>query len=387
MPPPIARNGPLLALGGVSLLAGLTGALVLLGLSMPSATTRLAGTHGLLMTLGFLGTLIALERAVALARWWGFGAPLAAGLGGIALLAGAPIVVGGTLLVVAAAVYVAMYVAFDRIERSLHTSVQAVGAVAWLVAAALVVAGRPIGSVVPWLAAFLVLTIVGERLELSRLRGRTRAAVAACVGVVSLFLGGVALTLVDPDLGTRAAGAGLVGLAMWLARYDLARRTVRMPGVTRFVALSLLAGQAWLAVGGIVWLWHGALIAGPAYDAGLHAIFLGFAMSMVFGHAPVILPAVLRVPLPYRPVFYVHLVVLHAGLLLRILGGDVLGSTTAWQLGGVLGVVALLLFVATSAASTLVGRRADARTRAGAKARARARSSGDGATSSGIPTR
>src|SRR5699024_3912747 len=53
---PIARTGPLLTLGGISLVAGLTGALVLIGLAMPSATTRLAGSHGLLMTLGFLGT-------------------------------------------------------------------------------------------------------------------------------------------------------------------------------------------------------------------------------------------------------------------------------------------------------------------------------------------
>jgi len=70
---------------------------------------------------------------------------------------------------------------------------------------------------------------------------------------------------------------------------------------------------------------------------------------MVFGHAPVILPAVLRVPLPYRPRFYAHLLLLHAGLLLRVVGGDLLGSTAAWQAGGVLNVTALLLFVVSSA--------------------------------------
>src|SRR5699024_70113 len=141
-------------------------------------------------------TLIALERAVALAHWWGYLAPLASGLGGIALATGQPVGVAGTMLVGAAAVYLAMYVAFDRIERSLHTAVQAVGAVAWFIAAVLVVTGRPISAVVPWLAAFLVLTIVGERLELSRLGGRTRGALAACVAVVILLQGGVALTVI-----------------------------------------------------------------------------------------------------------------------------------------------------------------------------------------------
>jgi len=39
---------------------------------------------------------------------------------------------------------------------------------------------------------------------------------------------------------------------------------------------------------------------GGGYDAVVHAIFLGFVISMVMAHAPVILPAVLRRPLPYR---------------------------------------------------------------------------------------
>lgn len=33
------------------------------------------GAHGVIMVLGFLGTLIALERAVALDAWWAFVAP------------------------------------------------------------------------------------------------------------------------------------------------------------------------------------------------------------------------------------------------------------------------------------------------------------------------
>jgi hypothetical protein len=44
---------------------------------------------------------------------------------------------------------------------------------------------------------------------------------------------------------------------------------------------------------------------------------VGFVFSMVFGHAPVILPAVLRVKLPYHPVLYAPLVLLHGSLLVR----------------------------------------------------------------------
>ena len=321
----------LLALGGIGLLAGLTGALVLLAVPMPAPARTLGAAHGLLMTLGFLGTLISLERAVALGRGWGYLAPLLTGGGGVALVGGAPTAVVSALFTAGAATFVAMYVAFDRIERSLHTGIQAVGAVAWLAAGALLLTGRSAPEVVPWLAAFLVLTIAGERLELSRLAQLTSRARIGFVGSATVFCAGVAISVGVPDGGMRLAGVGLLALAAWLARNDLARRTVRMSGMPRFVALSLLAGYAWLAVAGMCWLVFGATTVGAAYDAMLHALFLGFVISMVFGHAPIILPAVLGTPLPYRPRFYVHLGLLHAGLLLRIVAGDLFGVDGAWR--------------------------------------------------------
>jgi hypothetical protein len=350
----------LLGLGGIGLLAGLTGALVLLGVPMPRMDATLPGSYGVLMTLGFLGTLIALERAVALGRAWGYLAPLAPGLGGIGLVAGLGWA-ANVLLVIGAAVFVAMYVAFDRIERSLHGRIQALGAVAWLGAALLLLAGWPPREAYPWLTAFLVLTIVGERLELSRLVVRSPRVRGAFVACALLFATGVAVTVVDLDAGIRVGGLGLVALAVWLGRYDLARRTVRLTGVTRFVAVSLLAGYAWMAVAGIAWTGFGASPPTAAYDAMLHALFLGFVVSMVFGHAPIILPAVLRMPLPYHPRFYAHLVLLHLGLLLRVGGGDLLGSRALWVAGGVIGVVSLLVFVASSAVAVIGARRPEAR--------------------------
>ncbi len=60
-----------------------------------------------------------------------------------------------------------------------------------------------------------------------------------------------------------------------------------------------------------------------AYGAALHALTLGFVFSMVFGHAAIIFPAVLRVAVPYHPTFYVPLALLHVSLLVRV-AGDVL---------------------------------------------------------------
>ncbi len=355
---PAPRRLGVLALAGASLLAGLFGALVLLGVTGSTAGARLAGSHGLLMTLGFLGTLIALERAVALGRPWGYAAPLAAGIAGALLILDGPALVITTLISLASIVYLAMYLTFIGMDRGLHTWVQAAGAVGWILAAALLQAGRPVADAVPALAAFLILTVAGERLELARMGMLTPARRAAFLVAAGVFgLGVVAATWL-PDAGLRLGGAGLLALAAWLARYDIARRTVRLSGVTRFIALCLLAGYAWLAVGGAAWLAFGAAAPALARDAMLHALFLGFVISMVYGHAPVILPAVLRIPLPYRSSFYVHLVLLEIGLVVRVVVGDILGHPEAWQVGGVLTVTSMLVFVVASVVAAVSGVRA-----------------------------
>jgi hypothetical protein len=351
------RRAPLLALALVALFAGLWGGLLLLGLSLPSGLTRASEVHGPLMALGFLGTLVSLERAVALGRWWSYAAPLAAGLGALVALAGAPGGLGPALLTLAGVVLLADHLVLQRMAPSAHNAVMGLGALAWSAAAVAWLLGADVSRFAPLLAGFLVLTIVGERLELTRavrLSARVRGLLAIAVAV---FCAGLVVSLPAEALGVRIAGAGLLGQAAWLARYDVARRTVRMGGVTRFMACALLAGYVWLAVAGVLWTAYASMIDGPAYDASLHAVFLGFVMSMVFAHAPVIVPAVLRVSLPFHRGFYAHLALLHASLALRLLGGDLAGNLAAWQWGGVLGAVAILLFLTVSAFAVLHARR------------------------------
>lgn len=358
---PGRRRAPLIALAIVALFAGLWGGLLRLGLSVPGGGGNLAEMHGPLMTLGFLGTLISVERAVALGRPWGFAAPLAAAVGTLAALGGAPGGLGPALLTFAALILLAEHALIDRVNRSAHNAVMSLGALAWLAAALVWLAGDDTARFVPLLGGFLVLTIVGERLELSRLRGLGKGRRALLLAAIGLLVSGLALSIPAEQTGVRLAGAGLLAQAAWLARYDIARRTVRMAGVTRFMALALLAGYLWLGVAGMLWLIHGLQPAGGlAYDAALHALFLGFVMSMVFAHAPVIVPAVLRVRLPFHSRFYLHLGLLHASLALRLLGGDLAGNIRLWQWGGATGEVAILLFLVATAGAVLGDRRARA---------------------------
>ncbi len=351
---------PLMAMAIVCLLAGLWAALIRLGLAVPVGISSLPEAHGPLMTLGFLGTFIALERAVALGEWWGYIAPAAAGAGGLAVAIGAPGGVGEALLGCGGLVLVVIFAAVHRIQPSLHNVVLAAGAVCWVVAAGLWLAGWDISRFVPWLAGFLVLTITGERLELSRMTGTSQRARLLFAGAAGLFTAGLLASLAagpaaaapggSIPAGIRVTGAGLIALAVWLSRYDIARRTIRGRGLTRYMAAGLLAGYTWLAVAGGLWLGIGQMADGPAYDAELHAIFLGFVMSMIFAHAPVIIPSVTGRQLPFRRVLYLPLVLLHASLVLRLAGGDWADNTVAWQWGGSLNEIAILLFLVMAAA-------------------------------------
>lgn len=347
---------PVLAAGVAALIAGSWAGLARIGMSVGSPPAAL---HGPLMVLGFLGTVIAVERAVALGRSWAWVAPLVSAAAVVMLLLGAE-GAGSATLTVAAVALCAAYLAGIRISGpEPHLLVMGLGAVSWLVAAAGITVSTPVPEVVPALAGFLVLTIAGERLELSRMAPPRPAWWLPAVLGASLAM---ALAAVIGSLAMSTAssigGFAMVVLAVTLAFGDVARRTIRRPGVTRFMAVALLVGYAWLALAGILWV-GGRLAPGPiTYDAALHAVFVGFVLSMVFAHAPVIVPAVARIELPFHAVWWAPLVLLHASLALRI-GGAFGDSYFARSWGGTLNVVALggfLVVVAGSAVAARVGR-------------------------------
>ena len=316
---------PLLLLGFISLVLGVAGGLARLT-PLPVSITALA-LHGPLMVSAFFGTVISLERAAALDRLWAYLAPMGAGLGGVLLLAGFPRE-GFVAMALAAAVFTAANGVVVRRQPSLETGTLLAGAFVWLIGNVSLMAGLP---AVPWWIAFFALTIGAERLELSRYLKR-----APWVRNAFLVL---AAALVAAPLEPRLLGVVLVLLAAWLLAFDLARVTVRQSQLPRYVAVCLLAGYFWLALGGLL------MAIEVGYDAALHTIFVGFVFSMVFGHAPVILPAVLRVRFPYSAALYAPLLLLHASLAVRVALSRELG---AWG-----NAAAIALFIVTAAVLVL----------------------------------
>ncbi len=320
--------------------------------------------HGALMIGGFLGTLLGMERAVALGWRWCYAGPTASAAGAFLLLAGYPTLLGESLILAASMVMVLDFVFIIRRQAAIFTLVMAGGAAAWAIGNILWLIGIPIYEMVFWWMGFLVLTIVGERLELSRLLPQSKRKRHTFLAAAGLFTLGMLATLAFPGLGECIAGIGLLALAVWLLVYDVTRHTVRQHGLPRFIAVCLLTGYFWLGVGGILtviyagilpilqghaWL-RTALGPGLAYDAILHAVFLGFVFGMIFGHAPIIFPAVLSVRTQFSRRFYLHLLLLEGSVAWRIIG-DIGGGWSIRQSAGLINGIAILLFLANTVTS------------------------------------
>jgi len=340
----VSRRVFLMMLAGISLLTGLDAGLVRLGVWAPVANGRLADLHGPLMVLGFMGSLISLERAQALRNRLAYAAPALLGAGALVMISGVFPVLGKLLLFDGALAFVAVMVALYRRAPLPLVAAQVVGAVLACLAAALLISVE-VPALLPLLAGFIVVTIAAERAELAQLTMGRRAVPTLVVASAWLSLSAVS-ALLWPGVGDRIFGVGVLFVALWLIRDDVGRRLIRSEGLRRYNAAALLLGNIWLAVAGLTWVIVGRPEAVGTYDVVVHGTFLGFAMSMIMAHAPIIFPTVLSRPLPYRPAMWAPLTVLHLGMVVRVLGA--LTGSVLYQIGGAMTVVSILLFAATA---------------------------------------
>jgi hypothetical protein len=343
----IAARPLFLVLVAICLLAGIAGGLMRVGVFIPATAGaawlgQATMAHAALMICGFLGTVIGLERAVAIKAPTAFVAPLAAGLGGLCLLLGR-IGPGAWLEVLSAVVFTAVNVVVVRRQWASHTLLLLASAVAWLVGNVMFALGQDGAATLPWWFAFLVMTIAAERLEMTRLMRRRAAAPVMLVAVLALMALGAGLSAISPPAGGVVYGASLLLLALWLVTFDIARRTVLAQGLSRYMAVCLLTGYVWLAIAGVAWA--GTALGLPLRDVALHALGLGFIFSMIMGHGPVILPAIARVKLQFGTFFYVPLLALHLSLAWRLGWGAFEPQQRA--VGAVSNGVAIALFAAT----------------------------------------
>ncbi len=341
---------PLMAIALLALFAGLWAGLVRLGWSLPALLPSLPAVHGPLMVGGFLGTLISLERAAARNHPLAYVPPGLSSLGALFLLLGGPSPLAAGMITLGSAGLVILSATFVRRFRAPFTLLMAAGAMAWLAGNLLWMTGRPMAALIPWWNGFLLLTIAGERLELNRLVGFSGWVGRTFWLAAGMYAAGMLGSLFHLDGGVRLAGLGQTALALWLMRFDVARHTLRHRGLSRFVALSLLPGYGWLAMSGLLSMGYGGMTGGFPYDATLHAFYVGFVFSMILGHAPLIFPALVGLPIAFSRRFYAHLILLHLTLGMRVMG-DLMGEPLWRQAGGLGNVLAIVLFLLNTLSS------------------------------------
>ena len=339
-------RAPFLIAGIASLALGVWGGLIRLPLNipLPSTAANWITFHGPLMVCAFLGTVISLERAVGLQKWWTYIPPLCVGAGGLWIASGGLGSAGPLLIAVGSLLFVGVSIRVVFLSRTLFSVVMATGALSWLVGNALWLQGWSVNRVVPWWIGFLGLTIVGERLDLTRFQKMPAWATRLLACFVALFLAGCIATVFAQRPGEWVVGSAMILMAAWLSRFDLARRALKQTDLPRFMAWCLLPGYAWMAISGALLAWNSPLESGPLYDAALHSFFVGFVFAMIFGHAPVIFPSILHFPMSYHWRFYAHLILLHAGLVMRVTG-DLAGMPSLRVWGGTINAIAIGLFL------------------------------------------
>ena len=337
-----------------SLVAGVVGGLVRAGFTAASAgwlTAAVVG-HAFLMISAFMGTVIGIERAVALRHPLAFAGPAASGAAGVLVLAGQT-TIAAWLVVAASLALVAVTAVITTRQRAAHTAMLLVAALAWAGGSILHAVAATTAAVVPAWFAFLVLTIAAERLEMTRLMRRRRGAPPLLYAICAALLLGASLSAAPGPAGGTLYGLALAALAGWLFAFDVARRTVHAAGLSRYMGLCLLLGYGWLFLGGVAWA---ATALGLAFgDAALHGIGLGFVFSMVLAHAPVILPAVTGVKVLFGRAYYLPLCLLQVSLVVRLGAGPFDFRALA---GGAAGnALAIGALAATLAGSAIAWRR------------------------------
>jgi hypothetical protein len=132
--------------------------------------------------------------------------------------------------------------------------------------------------------------------------------------------------------------AACAWLALWLLRWDIAPRQWRREGWLGHTSQCLTLGYLWLLAGALLALGGltDLLRADGAAGVARHAVLLGFVFAMVFGHAPIILPALARVRPVYTRWARLPIWVLSASLLLRLAASGALHAVAVASFAAVM---------------------------------------------------
>jgi hypothetical protein len=334
----------------IALLMGITGGWIRLGY-LGFAVQGTSASHGVLMVGGFLGTLISLERAMVMKNRIWLLIPLLSGLSipALLLVPGWPALSQVFLLIAGLGLMAIMY--FQSLRHpEIYQYVMMMGAVLWMAGNFMLFYSGFVPAAVPWWIGFILFTIVGERLELSKFLPTPKNAKSGLLLLLTLFFIGIWIPF--HRYGNWLMGTCSIMISFWLLHFDMAKIASKKEDQFKYIGIGLRVGYVWLTLHGIVlcFLEPHALY----YDLYIHTFFLGFTFSMIWAHAPIILPMVLNIRhSPYHPILWIGWSVFQLSLLGRILFSlfampewrTLFGVINGWTIIGMFVLMAVITIV------------------------------------------
>jgi hypothetical protein len=325
----------------ISLLAGIWSGWIRIGFDFPVSYP--SGNHGAMMVGGFIGTLICLERALGFKNKIALFIPAISSLSIFFFLIQMQNIAFILLLIGSIGLVILYFTLLNKFNE-IHMIVM-IGSLCWFIGNAILIKTNFYPSAVMWWIAFVFFTITGERLELSRYLQISKLQKYMLVVFMLIYIIGILIPF--HDSGGYVIGFSFISSGLWLFKYDMAKKSLKRDGQHFFSGIVLLFGYGWLIVCGL-FMAYGAY-GGLLYDAALHSFFLGFVFSMIFAHAPIILPGVLRLQInPFHKILYIWFILLQLSLATRIL--SIIFKFTGFKLiGGLTNGIAILGFFITMA--------------------------------------
>jgi hypothetical protein len=321
----------------LSLVLGIYTGWLRMGWNFPM--TQAMGQHGLIMIGSFLGTLILIERIVAFKKYWLYLVPLINALSLPAFffqqeqLAIVFLLIGSTGLL---AVYLMTYQKY----RERYILIMMVGGALLVTGLLMLLIQNRYPVAVPYWIGFLLLTILGERIDLAKFLPRNKIKEPMIWIFIVLFILG--LFTQYHQAGHLLTGAGMVLIAFWLMKFDIVNKSIKSHGIHQYIGLTLFSGYIWLFISGLFMVLNLDLV--YFYDALLHSFFLGFVFLMIFAHGPIIFPGVVGLSFtPFHKSLYFWTFLLNLSLLFRIIT-DLLFLNYLRQISGVMNGMILIGF-------------------------------------------
>jgi len=195
--------------------------------------------------------------------------------------------------------------------------------------------GQPLYRLVEAWTGFLVLFVMGERVEMARIAGFRFPASLGVIASVLLFMASAILG--SGPISTNLAALAMIMLPISVMRYDVGLRFMDGRGFQRFLSIGLAMAYTWLIIGGFLWLLMGYR------DLSLHTVFIGFTGTMILTHAPVIIPAIIRTRHFYSGTLYAPLMLLQASTIIRAASGMIAGGLL--PISGILTILAVTAYI------------------------------------------